>query len=480
MPIANILTMSQLLRTSDGEIITLIPILSFSETAKPFSSASSLLGVSAIAVATSSSTLLLTDSLSKFLSPLSTTRLSASNDQKVLPSASYSISASLIFGSISTAFSIEPEASSVNLKSSTTKKNTKLIVGLTLGISFFLVLLVMVICFFFRKQRFISIDKKPWNNHSMLMDLENKKDHLIVKRFKLNKIRTPIKAYNNWDSREESVYWKVPTIPSSKNSTLQNSLTSKGTGSLSRDTHRGLVLKELENKEGVDVETFLYTDQCNIKSINTDISLRMSASALSAPHSQKKRTFPKPLELVKNEKIPQSKWTYLSPFSKWFLRSSTYFQDSEPTSSVEKTLSVDLKTLKLLCEKRNQNKQTKILHNPKLKSRHHLIDINTESNIKMFQKPLPDLPNGIWKKSQVSSFDSTVSTGIKDSLYMVIKDYEPQLLDEIEIHISQFVKLLAVHSEEWVLVTNNIKEMKYMNDSGCNGLVPMICLKKLQ
>lgn len=482
--------MQRLLRTIDGETIALIPISSLSETSRPAESTNLLLSVSAVVVSTLSSTLLQIESASNFLSPISPTTLYTSALLNSLPSVSASVSVSLVSRSISTAFSIEPKSSSLNSKSNISTKKIRLIIGLTLGTSFFLFLLVVLLfCFF--KQRSISIDVKPWKNNAMDMHFENKNDEPMIKKFNATQtIRTPLRAYTNFVSREKSSYWKVPIITSSKNSTIQNNPTSKKIGPLSKDSDWEIVLKGLHGKEcnnrfftneDFNVDTFLYTNPPNIKKINTDISLSITDSRLSDAHPKKKKMIPKPLDLGSktNDTISQSKWTYLSPLSKWFLRSSTYLQDSEPTTPVEQTLSVDLKTLQLLSEKRKQNKLTERSYKPKVKIRNHLIDINTKS-ISMFQKPLPELPKKAWDKSPVSKSDSTTSSGITDSLYIVIKDYEPQLLDEIEIHKGQCVKLLAVHSDKWVLITNNLKEMKYMDDSGCKGIVPMVCLKKLQ
>jgi len=98
------------------------------------------------------------------------------------------------------------------------------------------------------------------------------------------------------------------------------------------------------------------------------------------------------------------KWAYNSPLSKWFLRESTYLQESQMTTPTDQILSVDLKTLQLPSKEKTITKRSSKV-NLKLR-RKHIIDINKMKRLSTImyirEKPLPKPPSSVLGEKRLS------------------------------------------------------------------------------
>ena len=501
---------NRLVRTINGEIITLSPVTTvITSTVSTKDSTSS----------SSSSSLSVTDSLISLASSTistATTSSSSSSSLRTQYTSSETYTSSVTTSTTtatSSNFSIGAKTNALDTNSSNTSSKTGLIVGLSVGIPIFLLLLSGGIYFIFYKNTFSFQekykDKNMWTNSQFDWSNKHNNEESMVKTFKVvRQIQTPVKAYHKLSPNKRFSDWKSHIITPYKTKNVYEKDLEAGieddysdydennNGKFYSSSEKTKSSLSTEEDEILQVDTFLYKNPPKIKKITSVFSSNKSTPTTNNNISQtrKNKKLPKKLDLDNtninnnnnnnNVETIQSKWSYRSPLSKWFLRDSTYLQHSLPTTPVEQTLSVDLKTLQLPSEKRKQKniniKDSSISNNGKPKVRNHLIDINSMGNIKLFQKPLPNLP--IEQETRLSLLKGDfeeITPLARDSLYMVTRDYKPQLLDELEIHIGECVKVLSTHSDGWALVTINIKEMKYMDDSGCKGVVPLACLEKM-
>ncbi|KAL6929226.1 hypothetical protein ACO0SA_002566 [Hanseniaspora valbyensis] len=492
---------NRLVRTINGEVITLSPVTTVI--------------TSTVSTKDSTSSSSVTESLISLASSTISTTIESSSGAQYSSSSTYTSSGSTTVTtststSTSSNFSIGAKTNALDTNSSNTSSKTGLIVGLSVGIPVFLLILAGGIYFIFYKNTFNfqkNEDKNIWTNSQFDWSNKHNNEESMVKTFKVvRQIQTPVKAYHKPSPNKRFSDWKSHIITPYKTKNVlekdletgiednysafeeENNNNNSKYYSSSEKTKSSL---STEEDEILQVDTFLYKNPPKIKKITSVFSSNKSTPITNNSISQirKNKKLPKKLDLENtninnNVETIQSKWSYRSPLSKWFLRDSTYLQHSLPTTPVEQTLSVDLKTLQLPSEKRKQKnnniKDNSISNNGKPKVRNHLIDINSMGNIKLFQKPLPNLPNEQETRLSLLKGDFEETTPLaRDSLYMVTRDYKPQLLDELEIHIGECVKVLSTHSDGWALVTINIKEMKYMDDSGCKGVVPLACLEKM-
>ncbi|KAH3899577.1 uncharacterized protein SCODWIG_00707 [Saccharomycodes ludwigii] len=113
----------------------------------------------------------------------------------------------------------------------------------------------------------------------------------------------------------------------------------------------------------------------------------------------------------------------------------------------------------------------------------HLIEIENT-------KPLPILPSRINKADKLNRATFRKSTALElQQTYVVTRNYEPKLSDELRISVGECLKVLATHTDGWCLVEkigrhgyNSTQDVDIDGDNYLNeyrGIVPILCLKKL-
>lgn len=273
-----------------------------------------------------------------------------------------------------------------------------------------------------------------------------------------------------------------------------------------------------------DVDTFLYSRPPNIYHIDSKIpssnnlsqfgdhSLVMPQVMPSSPSAQKMTTsFDEPLK----------KWTYQSPLSRWFLRSSTYLQDGLTLPASIKTPTVQLKQLKILsrinkgCADSSQfidDEKSPILENVEYSGKDNRGTESASSVDDAFAPKSPpglndtigtqifEIKNGQSRKDRIVKLDPipprkserkmkrkerrqsrlkkhlkqvsdlkplpltpTAKENTDDGLhpglvYRVIHEYNARLTDEIHIIPGEYVKILATHTDGWSLVEKCSKD----------------------
>lgn len=255
-----------------------------------------------------------------------------------------------------------------------------------------------------------------------------------------------------------------------------------------------------------DVDALLYTRPPNIYHIDSKMP---STNSLGGQQS---------LPSVKPDTCydkPTRKWTYQSPLSRWFLRSSTYLQDGFALSGAIKTPTVQLKQLKILSrihkdyadssqflfdekspildssggssESPESVEPSGMINDVKVLTPSsavygtidpQIFEVGDESwpNVKPLElNPVPSNLNKAGKRrkgrrhsrlrkhlEQISDVKPLPNVpksrkGSDDRLrvgyvYKVIQDYNARLADEIHIKVGDYAKVLATHTDGWCLV----------------------------
>ncbi|CAI8498914.1 unnamed protein product [Hanseniaspora opuntiae] len=272
---------------------------------------------------------------------------------------------------------------------------------------------------------------------------------------------TTKKSLKSADTSKEINDWKAHIFTPFKNSFISDSKRNKESvfdydleknESQDGSSDRSKEASSSSN-DNFDVEKFLYSNPPKIKRINSEMS---SFQSIKKKRSQKKYEDLN-LDNIQDTQSLHEKWTYTSPLSKWFLRDSTYLQDSHVTTPTDQILSVDLKTLQLPSKEKTITKKS--------------------------SKPLPKPPtlNSDKRLSRVSLLAGSfhkASSEAKKSKYIAIKAYTPQMIDELELVEGQTVKILSVHSDGWAMVTSD-DTVDHAEKNECTGVVPLVCLKKV-
>ncbi|XBW37367.1 hypothetical protein QEN19_002947 [Hanseniaspora menglaensis] len=470
--------MLRLIQTDVNQLITLSPITTIIATVvdKNISSTiSSKPTVSSTNVVSVSTSDIISSSTSEYITSVSTvfTKKSSLLFDSTLSSIFFSSFSSLNTStslSVSTGFTIDPKTSSLN-DSQTLSSKTGLIVGLCIGLpAFFLSLLGLCYYFFYKRNHSIdSIYKNKEKNFSW----SDEKDECMVKDYSIFKnITTPVETKN--ESVNNSEYfsdWKahIKTPYDFKDSENNVKKSSKTIITSSSEFGYNSSIEE-QNK----ISAFLYKAPPNIKKINSFIASPTNKSQ----QSSKVQTLD--LDSITKQNQNASKWIYQSPLSKWFLRDSTYLQPSVSPTTLDQTLSIDLKTLRLLSKHKKKRHSYLSISSSKPKVRKHLIDINAFTYKKaQFQKALPTLPK--LPRFQASVFHEPLKNlkEIRYSKYIVIKSYAPQMLDELEISVGEFLSVISVHSDGWALVAKLDNDNDNVEHTKVKGIVPMLCLKKI-
>lgn len=490
------MNVEKLVRTIDGQVFTLTPITTVLQTAVPLTSKSQTL------------------STETQVSQLPTTRSyssSSTSTQKISSSTSNTISTSHSFSLGTTA-----NAAGVS-KSSGVSSKTAMIVGLSVGIPVCLIVVITLLWYFkFRNKPYVfkgkpNFSESKWKNSSFSWNINtDDDDYMMTKNYKvLKNVATPQatqinenpylkrhgtnkKSLKSADTSKEINDWKAHIFTPFKNSfildnkndeksefdyDLEKNESQYGSSDRSKDVSSS-------SNDNLDIEKFLYSTPPKIKKINSEIS---SFKSIKKKKSQKKYGDLN-LDSIQDTQSLHEKWTYTSPLSKWFLRDSTYLQDSHVTTPTDQILSVDLKTLQLPSKKKKTitKKSSKINLNTKRK---HIIDINGMKRLSAImhirEKPLPKPPirDSEKQKSRVSLLSGSfhkASSEARKSKYVAINAYTPQMLDELELVEGQMVKILSVHSDGWAMVTTDvIDNVDHAGENGCTGVVPLVCLKKV-
>ncbi|SGZ41199.1 uncharacterized protein HGUI_03399 [Hanseniaspora guilliermondii] len=495
------MNIERIVRTIDGQIFTLTPITTVLQTTVAFSSGSHLLST-AITTTQSATT-------NPYSSLSATTQITSGSISKTL-SASKATTTSHSFNLGTTANSDGvTETSGVSTK-------TGLIVGLSVGITVCLIVLITLIWYFmFRNKPYIfkaksDFSESKWKNSNFSWNMNtDDDDYMMTKNYKVVKnvttpqttnthenlylkglctnkksLKTPesLKKINDWKSHIFTPFKNsfISEIKQNEESVFDCDL--EKNESLDESSDRSKYASSSSN-DNLDVEKFLYCNPPKIKNISSEIS---SFKSIKKNKSQKIYEDLN-LDSIQDTQSLHEKWTYTSPLSKWFLRDSTYLQDSHVTTPTDQILSVDLKTLQLPSkEKTITKKSSKVNLNTKRK---HIIDINGMNRLSAImhikEKPLPKPPtnDSVKRLSRISllagSFHKT-SSEAKKSRYMVIKSYTPQMLDELELVEGQIVKILSVHSDGWAMVTfDDIDSVDDAEKNDFTGVVPLVCLKKM-
>lgn len=495
------MNLERLVRTIDGQVFTLTPITTVVQTAKPLITSSLVLSTAAQTSQSSFTT-------AYSLLPTSTQVTSSSSSTILSSSKATSTSHSFNLGTTANSDGVN-EASGISSK-------TAMIVGLSVGIPVCLIVLITLIWYFkFRNKPYVfksktDFSQSKWKNTNFSWNINtDEDDYMMTKNFKvLKNITTPpaAKTHENLylkghgttktplksiDTSKEINDWKAHIFTPFKNSFISDSKHNKESvfdydleknESIDDSSDRSKDASSSSN-DNFDVEKFLYSNPPKIKRINSEIS---SFKSIKKTRSQKKHSNLN-LDNIQDTQSLHEKWTYTSPLSKWFLRDSTYLQDSHVTTPTDQILSVDLKTLQLPSkEKTITKKSSKVNLNTKRK---HIIDINGMKRLSAImhirEKPLPKPPIRDFDKrlSRVSLLAGSfhqASSEAKKSKYIAIKAYTPQMFDELELVEGQIVKILSVHSDGWAMVTfANPDTEDHAEKNECTGVVPLVCLKKV-
>lgn len=269
-----------------------------------------------------------------------------------------------------------------------------------------------------------------------------------------------------------------------------------------------------------DVDTFLYSRPPNIYHIDskmpsTNNLANGSKVSVNGSHSLSSSTGANPL------RRPSRKWSYQSPLSRWFLRSSTYLQDGLSLPMSIKTPTVQLKQLKILSrvnkeyvnswqfaddekspildrmDDRSDDQGTLpstmagedgVIQNPP-SVLYGAIDPQTfevrdeaitgdrsmklgpvPSNVekggkKRRQRRQSRLRQHLQQISNVKPLPVIPKSSCGSHgrfqigrVYEVVQEYKARLTDEICIEIGEFVKMLATHTDGWCLVEKCTKD----------------------
>lgn len=493
------MNLEKLVRTIDGQVFTLTPITTVVQTAVPLTSSSQTLS-------TATQTLQFSTTNSYSTLPTSTQVTSSSTSNTLSSSKATSTSHSFNLGTTANSDGVS-ESSGISSK-------TAMIVGLSVGIPVCLIVLITLIWYFkFRNKPYVfkaksNFGESKWKNSSFSWNINtDDDDYMMTKNFKVMKnVTTPPatkthenlylkghsttkKSLKSADTSKEINDWKAHIFTPFKNSFISDSKRNEESvfdydleknESQDDSSDRSKDVSSSSN-ENFDVEKFLYSNPPKIKRINSEMS---SFQSIKKKRSQKKYEDLN-LDNIQDTQSLHEKWTYTSPLSKWFLRDSTYLQDSHVTTPTDQILSVDLKTLQLPSkEKTITKKSSKVNLNTKRK---HIIDINGMKRLSAImhirEKPLPKPPtlDSDKRLSRVSLLAGSfhkASSEAKKSKYIAIKAYTPQMIDELELVEGQTVKILSVHSDGWAMVISD-DTVDHAEKNECTGVVPLVCLKKV-
>lgn len=307
-----------------------------------------------------------------------------------------------------------------------------------------------------------------------------------------------------------------------------------------------------------DVDTFLYSRPPNIHHIDSRMSsfndLVKQVNKSSITRQELLPDSPKSCSLDDKTR----KWTYQSPLSRWFLRNSTYVEDGLTLPISINTPTFQLKQLKILSriqkdyvgsgyclederspilEKSGATSQCEgnagsgeiqhpdeeaphsslsnfygaveeksphlaLTSNPtvtldpkphgKLQKRKKRNNRRLRKHLKQVGnvKPLPLLPKN----------SNEVIELVVGKIYAVTEKYESKLVDEINISMGEYVKVLATHTDGWCLAEKCEKDglcSSFLNKSDekrsgtrpnrsdenylnvCRGIIPGCCLKEV-
>ena len=156
--------------------------------------------------------------------------------------------------------------------------------------------------------------------------------------------------------------------------------------------------------------------------------------------------------------------------------------EQRPNSAIYGTISSQTLTLPKRSKNESRNKGNPAIQiDPKIKS-HSKRKKRRQSKLRKHLeylsnlKPLPSIPHDTPENNQICK---------------VIQRYDSKLTDEIDIHIGEYVKILATHTDGWCLVEkcsrdgdvfslpdpstfSKIELTKYLNEN--RGIVPGDCL----
>lgn len=378
---------------------------------------------------------------------------------------------------------------------SSSKSTAGLTIGLAIGLPvglFCLGLFVFLFCFYWKDSAIESRGIK----------LHGDGEHMNEKGW------LPNMMYGDKDFDDNSSYLNVKRLPSMSSKIQykisrprpQHILTPKAP--LCRDSHEdAMVVND-------DVDTFLYSRPPNIYHIDSKMPSTnnlVSGSKMSTSHPSSSDS---PL------RKPSGKWSYQSPLSRWFLRSSTYLQDGLTLPMSIKTPTVQLKQLKILSRFNKEyadscqfldDEKSPILDKMDDGSPHYQDSVpsvlGTEEEIgqksssvlygtidpQTFEvregvnphdksvrlDPVPtNLDKGNRKRKerrqsrlrqhlkQVSEVKPLPVIPKRKSdgrfqlgrVYKVVRQYTARLPDEISIDSGEYVKMLASHTDGWCLV----------------------------
>ena len=493
------MNIEKIIRTINGQVFTLIPVTTVLQTEVPV--------VTSSEVSTASNKNSFSSVAATYISSISTTTAKSSTSlTPTTTSHSFNLGTTANSGSVG-------ETSSISSK-------TGLIVGLSVGIPVFLFVILTILWYYkFKNKKMVSKNNytfktSKWETNS------NDDDFMMTKNFKVIKnVITPVRAKtkddiylydqssNNKlilrsDNKRGIDNWRAHIFTPFRNSFIAESKTDKHSG-FNIDLEKNASLKNLETEDELsekskniskssnddfDAEKFLYTNPPKIKNITSELS-----SFKSIENKKSKKCKDLNLDNIVDTQSLHEKWAYNSPLSKWFLRESTYLQESQMTTPTDQILSVDLKTLQLPSKEKTITKRSSKV-NLKIR-RKHIIDINKMKRLSTImyirEKPLPKPPSSVLGEKRLSRLSvltgsfQKASSETKKSKYITIKAYSPQMLDELELVKGQMVKIISIHSDGWALVTLSNRDtldsgdLEHAGENGCTGVVPLICLQKL-
>lgn len=501
------MAVEKLIRTIDGQVFTLTPITTVLQTEVPVTTSSAVL------------TTLTTDPLASVAVSYnsliaSTTSISSTHSTSSASTSTSTTSDSFNLGSTANTGGVD-DTPSISSK-------TGLIVGLSVGIPVFLFVFLTVIWYYkLRNRPFLfkkdtTFKESKWKNSNFKWDNDDD-DYMMTKNFKVMKnVTTPVAAaskdnvfMNGHTGRSKFIRksgsvrginnWRAHIFTPFKNSFISETKEDKSSFDVDlekndevhySDEYDGSSDKSKNisssSNDDFDAEKFLYTNPPKIRNISSEIS-----SFKSTEKTKPKKYNDLNLDNIADTQSIHEKWTYTSPLSKWFLRDSTYLQDSHITTPTDQILSVDLKTLQLPSKEKSITKPTtKVNLNTKRK---HIIDINGMKRLSAImhikEKPLPKPPSleekRVSRLSVLTGSFQKASNETKKAQYRAVQAYTPQMLDELELVKGQVVKIISVHSDGWALVTLNngdtlrSGDLEHVAENEMTGVVPLICLQKI-
>lgn len=178
--------------------------------------------------------------------------------------------------------------------------------------------------------------------------------------------------------------------------------------------------------------------------------------------------------LKKNkESYPNEKSPILPTFPEKFYDGSGYSINSSPNGSIKKqVVRADITKNEIALQHPFEAAMSKKKQKP-------LPRVPTESSIKslaglekiVMERMIPTTPKVDFAKYK------------NDKVYMVIKSYSQNLADELTIHVGEYVRILARHTDGWCLAEkcNQNGEViykdtnKYINEG--RGVIPEVCLQ---